>query len=151
MTTKLNERQLVSFREAFALFDKDGDGKISTSELSLVMKSFYNNSGEITNDIIQDIINDVDANGDGTIDFDEFLYFLTRNTNEQEKEDELYEVFRIFDQDGNGLVSPSELKLGMMNIGERMTDQEVSDLIREADLDGDGHINFKEFCKIMSK
>ena len=56
---------------------------------------------------------------------------------------------RVFDRDGDGLISEEELRLTMNNLGEPLTDQEVKSMIEEADLDGDGRINFSEFSRLM--
>lgn len=55
----------------------------------------------------------------------------------------------MFDKDNNGYISAAELKLVMANLGEKLTDDEVNDMIREADMDGDGQINFEEFVRMM--
>ena len=57
---------------------------------------------------------------------------------------------RVFDRDGDGLISAEELKLTMNNLGEPLTDREVRSMIEEADLDGDGRINFHEFQRLMA-
>lgn len=51
--------------------------------------------------------------------------------------------FQVFDKDGNGLISAAELKFVMANLGEKLTDDEVDEMIREADLDGDGQVNYE--------
>ncbi|KAF5774765.1 putative flagellar calcium-binding protein calflagin [Helianthus annuus] len=51
--------------------------------------------------------------------------------------------------DQNGLISASELRHVMTNLGEKLTDEEVDETIREADVDGDGQINYEEFVKVM--
>ena len=51
--------------------------------------------------------------------------------------------FRVFDKDGNGLISASELRIVMDNLGEKLTDDEVEEMIREADLDGDGMVSYE--------
>ena len=56
----------------------------------------------------------------------------------------------MFDRDGDGLISEEELKLTMNNLGEPLTDREVRSMIEEADLDGDGRINFHEFQRLMA-
>jgi hypothetical protein len=57
---------------------------------------------------------------------------------------------RVFDRDGDGLISEEELKLTMNNLGEPLTDREVRAMIEEADMDGDGRINFQEFQRLMA-
>ncbi len=58
-------------------------------------------------------------------------------------DEELFETFKIFDKDGNGVISAAELKHVMENLGEKLTDEEVANMIREADSDGDGQINYE--------
>ena len=66
-----------------------------------------------------------------------------------DSEEELKEAFRVFDKDQNGFISASELRHVMTNLGEKLTDEEVDEMIREADVDGDGQINYEEFVKVM--
>merc|ERR1712138_122418 len=72
---QLTEEQIAEFKEAFPLFDKDGDGTITTKELGTVMRSLGQNPTEAE---LQDMINEVDADGNGTIDFPEFLSLMAR-------------------------------------------------------------------------
>ncbi|KAF5185727.1 Calmodulin [Thalictrum thalictroides] len=66
-----------------------------------------------------------------------------------DSEEELKEAFRVFDKDQNGFISAAELRHVMTNLGEKLTDEEVDEMIREADVDGDGQINYEEFVKVM--
>jgi hypothetical protein len=52
------------------------------------------------------------------------------------------EAFRVFDRNGDGYISAPELRLVMTNLGEKLTDEEVDDMIKEADLDGDGVVSY---------
>ena len=80
--------------------------------------------------------------GNGTIEFNEFLNMMSKKMKETDKEEELREAFRVFDRNGDGFISASELRHVMTNLGEKLTDEEVEDMIREADLDGDGLVNY---------
>jgi calmodulin len=114
---------------------------------------------------LQDMINEVDADGNGTIDFPEFLTMMARKMRDTDSEEEIREAFKVFDKDGNGFISAAELKHVMTNLGvsfctrsliqeltyaysflragEKLTDTEVDEMIREADVDGDGQINYE--------
>merc|ERR1712233_104878 len=75
MADQLTEEQIAEFKEAFSLFDKDGDGTITTKELGTVMRSLGQTPTEAE---LQDMINEVDADGSGTIDFAEFLSLMSK-------------------------------------------------------------------------
>ena len=144
----------------------DGDGTITTRELGTVMRSLGQNPTEAE---LQDMINEVDADGNGTIDFPEFLTMMARKMKDTDSEEEIKEAFKVFDKDGNGFISAAELRHVMTNlgrhlpfsfcgpsltritrfIGEKLTDTEVDEMIREADVDGDGQINYEEFVKVI--
>ncbi|KAM0847535.1 hypothetical protein ACQ4PT_033556 [Festuca glaucescens] len=146
MADQLSEEQIGEFKEAFSLFDKDGDGSITTKELGTVMRSLGQNPTEAE---LQDMINEVDADGNGTIDFPEFLNLMARKMKDTDSEEELKEAFRVFDKDQNGFISAAELRQVMTNLGEKLSEEEVEEMVREADVDGDGQINYDEFVKVM--
>ncbi len=120
---------------------------------------------------LQDMINEVDADGNGTIDFPEFLTMMARKMRDTDSEEEIKEAFKVFDKDGNGYISAAELRHVMTNLGtfsrcrcwqesaiadgrrdagEKLSDSEVDEMIREADVDGDGQINYEgEFRLFM--
>lgn len=143
---KLTKEEIAEFREAFSLFDKDGDNTITTKELGTVMRSL---GQEPTEQDLSDMIGEVDVNGNGTIDFEEFLEMMARKMRETDTAEEIRQAFRVFDKDGNGYISSAELRHVMVNLGERLTDEEVEEMIREADCDGDGQINYEEFVTMM--
>ncbi|KAI6786470.1 Calmodulin, partial [Hortaea werneckii] len=126
--------------------DKDGDGQITTKELGTVMRSLGQNPSESE---LQDMINEVDADNNGTIDFPEFLTMMARKMKDTDSEEEIREAFKVFDRDNNGFISAAELRHVMTSIGEKLTDDEVDEMIREADQDGDGRIDYNEFVQLM--
>jgi len=144
----LKEEQIADFdyEGLFSLFDKDGDGTINTNDLGKVMRSLSMNPTEAE---LQGWINQVGANGNGTIDFPEFLSMMARKMKDKDTEEELIKNFKVLDLDGNGFISAAELRHGMMTLGEEITEEDVQELVVSHDDDGDGQINYKEFVKMM--
>ncbi|CAL9104645.1 unnamed protein product [Musa textilis] len=143
-----SEEQITKFHATFCLFDKNGDGCITFEELSTVIKSLGLKPNEAE---VHKMIGEIDANGNGTIEFQEFLNLMASKLNQEtDSEDELREAFKVFDKDQNGFISATELRNVMISLGEKLTDEEAAQMIREADLDGDGQVNFEEFVKMMS-
>jgi calmodulin len=146
MSDHLTEDKIAEFKEAFEIFDKNKDGFITIKELGEIMK----NLGQSPTDAeLTDMINEVDVDGNGNIDFKEFLTLMARKMRDTDTEEELIEAFKVFDRDGNGLISATELKHVMVSLGEKITDEEVDEMIKEADFDGDGYINYDEFVRMI--
>ena len=90
-----------------------------------------------------EMIRNVDTNANGAIDFNEFIAMMVmRGPN---NEDDVAHAFKVFDRDGDGLITADELRLTMNNLGEPLTEAEVKAMIAEADLDGDGKTDYLEF------
>jgi calmodulin len=68
---------------------------------------------------------------------------MSRREKDADTDDDLLEAFRVFDRDGDGNISTTELRMVMLNLGEKMSDEEVENMIREADEDGDGQVNYQ--------
>lgn len=88
--------------------------------------------------------------GNGEIDFEEFLQMMSKKITTNDTEEEIRDAFRIFDKDGNGLISAHELRQIMMNLGEKLTDEELDEMMREADLNGDGQIDYEGEIKQLN-
>ena len=144
----LAELQIAEFKQAFDEFDKDGSGAISTKELLGVMRSMGQNP---TEDELLALVMEVDINGDGTLDFPEFLEMMKQKANEGNQSDDLKEAFRIFDQDRDGYIDMKELKKVTMMLGTMLTKEEVAEFMGEADVDGNGKLDYNEFIKMMTR
>ena len=108
-------------------------------------------------------------NGDGTIDFEEFLEMMTKQSKDIDQTQEIKEAFKIFDRDGNGYIDAKELKMVrrpfsrfpkrnkkilpffqvVTRMGEALTAAEADEFMREADINGDGKLDYDEFLKMM--
>ena len=139
MANQLTPDQIADFKEAFSLFDKEGKGSITAKDLETVLKQFGINPS-LTE--LDDMIKEQDVDGNGRVDFQEFLEAMARK---QEAEAGLLESFQLADKDGNGLISKAEMKEFIVGQGQPLTDEEVNELFEQGDVDGDGYINFQEF------
>ena len=82
--------------------------------------------------------------GTGNIDFESFLNIVaSREFDDEDHEGALKEAFRMFDRDGNGYIDAEELRICMINLGEKLSLEEVEEMIREVDVDFDGRMNYE--------
>ncbi|KAL4955329.1 hypothetical protein BDW69DRAFT_160822 [Aspergillus filifer] len=146
MADNLTKEEIDQFREVFSVFDKDQNGDIDAQELGEVMRSL----GQAPTDAeLQDIIDELDVDRTGTIDFEEFLILMSRKVRDADPEAELRSAFAVFDQDKNGTISADELRRVLTSIGDNVSDADVEEMLKLADVNGDGTIDYEEFVKLM--
>ena len=142
-----SEDEKAEAQETFNFFDKDRDGKISLDELKNMVMLL---SGETaTEEGINEMLKNVDLNGDGEIDFEEFYAAMKKDS--ITVTEELEEAFKVFDKDNDGFISPEELRSTVESMGETVSKEEIDAMIEKADLNGDGKISICEFVKIYSE
>ncbi|XP_069184378.1 uncharacterized protein [Procambarus clarkii] len=144
----LTDDLVAEFKEAFMLFDKDEDGLITTAELGVVMRSLGQRPSETE---LRKLVGEVETCADGTIEFNEFLQMMSKKLKDIGNEDELKEAFKVFDKKNSGYLSSTELRHVMTSMGERMSEQEVEDMIKEASPNSDGKVNYEEFVNIIAR
>lgn len=138
----MSEAEIDKLWEAFQVFDEDGSGEISLDELGAVMRSLGQNPSKAQ---LQEMIQDVDVDGSGSIDFEEFKALMI--SQQGDRESLLRLAFSVFDEDGSGYICAKELHNVMSQFG--LTDEELEEMIKEVDRDGDASINFEEFCQLV--
>lgn len=152
----LSKARMREFREAFRLFDKDGDGCITKEELGTVMRSL----GQFARmEELKEMLEEIDVDGDGNVSFDEFVEILSKMVDEEksginpseQEERELRDAFRIFDKHNRGYITASDLRAVLQCLGENMGEDEIEDMIKEVDVDGDGRIDFYEFVRALGE
>merc|ERR1712199_52373 len=135
----LTEEQMDEIREAFNLFDGDQSGAIDVRELKAAMRAL---GFEVKNEELKKMVSDVDNDGNGTIEFNEFLQMMTGKMGEKDTREDIEKVFKLFDDDSTN-------KISFRNLAR--VAEELQDMINQADRDGDGEINLDEFYRIMKK
>lgn len=142
----LSKEEKNELLDLFQSFDKNGDGVLSKEEIFEGYKSIL---GEVeASKEVERIMNEMDINKDGTIDYNEFVVAAT-NRQKILNKDKLEATFKTFDKDGNGSISIDEIR---SIIGNNFTDQKALEaVVREVDTNGDGEISLNEFKELMLK
>ncbi|AFZ10397.1 putative signal transduction protein with EFhand domain [Oscillatoria nigro-viridis PCC 7112] len=138
----MTEEEVAKLWEAFQVFDADGSGGISSEELGQVMRSLGQSPNETE---LRDMIKEVDVDLSGSIDFDEFKMLMV--SQQGDRQSRLKMAFSVFDENGSGQITRDELHGVMSQFG--LTEQELDEIIKEVDHDGDASIDFEEFCKLV--
>ncbi|CAK8570416.1 unnamed protein product [Lathyrus sativus] len=137
---------IEDLEHVFRKFDVNNDGKISSSELGSIM----GNLGQpATEEELNNMIREVDADRDGYINLEEFIELNTKDIDANEILENLKDAFSIFDIDKNGSISAEELHNVMVSIGDQCSLIECQKMIACVDSDGDGMIDFEEFKRMM--
>ncbi|CAM8887311.1 unnamed protein product [Rhodiola kirilowii] len=142
----------VELKRVFQMFDRNGDGRITTKELS---DSLENLGIFIPDNDLTQMIEKIDVNGDGCVDIDEFgdLYqsLMDDQRNDDNVDDDMKEAFNVFDQNGDGFITVDELRsvLASLGINQGRTVEDCKMMISKVDADGDGRVSYKEFSEMM--
>ena len=102
-----------------------------------------------TDDEIYEMIKEVDSDGNGEIDFDEFLIVMSRKMKDTDTEEEFIRGFQVFDADSDEKISKDDLRALMKNLGEDISEEELDDMIKVATTEGTSTVNFDEFRAVL--
>ena len=125
--------------------DTNNDGKLQREELIQGYRQIY---GDFAEEEVNKIMNTVDIDGSGEIDYSEWI-LATIDRSKLLSNDKLQKAFNYFDKDGSGSISVVEIRdiLGLRkNI---VNDQIWAQIVKEVDTDGNGEIDYNEFCTMM--
>lgn len=140
----IDENEIEEYREAFKLFDKDGSGSISHQEFLKCLKNLGQN---VTKEEAVALVKELDEDNSGEISFEEFTTYMKRiKVQEEVDEDEVIRAFQTFDVDKDDQISNQEFRHILCNLGEdKFSLEECDELFKEADIDKDGFLNYREF------
>ncbi|KAH8240387.1 hypothetical protein KR032_012147, partial [Drosophila birchii] len=134
-------------RDAFKVMDKENEGAITSKELAVVIRAL---GRQPTDNEVQSMINEVDSDGRGSIEAEEFYSVILRQMRDTNHEEDLRDSFRVFDKQNQGYITITEVQTVMTALGFKATDDELEELIREYDSDQDNRLNYEDFVNMMT-
>nr|XP_003939697.1 calmodulin-like protein 6 isoform X2 [Saimiri boliviensis boliviensis] len=148
MAERLSAEQIKEYKGVFEMFDEEGNGQVKTGELERLMSLLGINP---TKSELASMAKDVDKDNKGFFNCDGFLALMgVYHEKAQNQESELRAAFRVFDKEGKGYIDWNTLKYVLMNAGEPLNEVEAEQMMKEADKDGDGTIDYEEFVAMMT-
>lgn len=145
---QLSEEQLTEIKQVFDRFDQEETGQISSKDLGNILRSF---GIDVLDRDLTDLLEEINRDNGGKISFSSFLEILISRLDNLEIEKMIISAFEVFDSTKRGIISASELRYLMTHLGERLSEEEVNEMIREADVDGTGQIDYRSFVKRMMR
>lgn len=145
LVRQLHPDELRELREYFQAADKDHSGTVTYEELKEMVKFKGLNYSDAE---LEQIIKNVDNNGDGHINYSEFIA-ATIDIRRHLTEEKVNALFSHFNVDGKGSINAQELKQAFTKMGRELSDEEVNSIIRACDQDGDQEISLEEFKSML--
>ncbi|XP_064578126.1 calmodulin-like protein 4 isoform X1 [Zonotrichia leucophrys gambelii] len=144
MAKFLSQDQINEFKECFSLYDKKQKGKIRASELLAVMRSLGASPtpGEVQRHLQ---LHRIDRNAE--LDFSTFLNIMYRQMKQEEPEEEILRALAMIDRQKRGVIAVAELRAKLTLLGEKLSEEEVDDLLKEAKVGPNGTIKYEEFVR----
>ncbi|XP_062316888.1 calmodulin-like protein 4 [Osmerus eperlanus] len=148
MAKFLTHDQINEFKECFSLYDKKHKGKIEAKDLITVMRCLgaCPTFTEIDRHLQSHMIDKA-----GELDFSTFLSIMHRQHQQEQPCQEILEAMKMTDKQRRGFILAPELRAKLTGLGEKLTDREVDDMLKEAGVGADGRINYEEFAKAVTR
>ena len=146
----VDSEQLEELKEAFQLFDTNHSGNIDSREFKAAMRALGFPIKKV--DVIR-YFKEIPKDVSESLTFDEFIRIVAPIMPKRDSKEEIYKVFALFDEDKTGKVSFKNLKKIAAEVGENLTDEEIKEMISEADRSThkEGLIDFEDFFRVMKK
>jgi len=146
----LDKEQVLTLKKAFDAFDSDKRGAITIETTGTILRMM---GLKVSHDGLKAIVEDIDEDGSGQLEFQEFVMLSARFLVEEDEDvlkKELKEAFRIYDKERNGYISTEILKEILHELDPKLTEEELHGIIDEIDEDGSGTVDFDEFVEMMT-
>ena len=145
---QLTEKELQEFKEIFNLVDTDQGGSISTEELGSLMETL---GIKTTPEELKLMVSEIDENGNGEVDFDEFVQVMSRKVNADYTVDEVQKAFKVFAGNApEGHIKVSDLEKALQTYGkDKLSEEEAKNLVAQIEANADGLFNYSDYVSMM--
>jgi Ca2+-binding EF-hand superfamily protein len=106
---------------------------------------------ETKSQAIFQMISDLDTDGNGTIDFGEWFNLMTKRVNDRDSRANINKIFALYDDERTGFISAKNLRRVAADLGENISNEEIEELVKRADVDQDGLVSEEEFYTILTR
>ncbi|KAJ9577948.1 hypothetical protein L9F63_025192 [Diploptera punctata] len=147
---ELPQEQIDMLKKAFDAFDREKNGYIEAEMIGTILEML---GTRLDQDTLDDIIAEVDRERSGQLEFEEFVTLSARFLVEEDAEamqQELREAFRLYDKEGNGYITTGTLREILRELDDKLTEEDLDNMIEEIDSDGSGTVDFDEFMEVMT-
>ena len=152
MSWKLTLKDIDEYKSAFALCDKDHDGKLTSQELGNIMRTLGKN---FSNQELNSIIHEIETKGNGYIELDKFIELMAHNKIDEDtlkiEQTNLINAFKYFDRDQSGFIDYNEFKHILETVSEKLSKEELKSLDELClnQVDENGKFNYKDFLDLI--
>ena len=141
-----NDIQPSEIKEIFMLFDKNSDGFVHTQELGTLVRAINLNPSEAE---ILEMMKKVDPNNSGQFDLTSLENLIRDRGNDPDTLDDVITALKVFDADRDGKISVEEFTYAMVNMGERMSEQEIQEIVADCQLVNNNQIALEDFARMI--
>ncbi len=143
----LSSEEIDEFKVVFENFERECNGLINKNEIKAVLSSLNHSPTDLD---LDNMIQNVDKDGNGKLDFEQFLLFMTRKLQSDYKNvDDLNEAFQIFDIDCSGMIDAVEFKKSLLETGQKLRPEECEKFFESVNVYENGKFSYKQITEML--
>lgn len=144
----LTKDQTAELREAFTLFDSDHKGSLDARELKAAIRAM---GFDVNKEQVRKMITDIGKSNTELFGFEDFVDIIRPRLHEKGSREDVMKIFQLFDEEQTGVITFKQLRKIAQDIGDSISDEDLREMLNEADRDGDGGLSFEEFYRVMKR
>ena len=148
VTKDLTELDIIQLKEVFDVFDFDGNGIITPSDLKISLRKY---GFKLNKDTMYEIIGEYDENETGNLTFKDFITIITNRNDKKETKADVRRIFRKYDKTNKGFINYKDLKEKNEELNENIDEDTIKEIVKRTDSNMDGKISFEDFYNVLTR